>query len=154
MTNAPMSVRAKVIWIAVSLALVGPAIVADFMNDDYFFNSPLLEPDAPFGYYDFMPSRDVPTVPWWGAEGFQVRFFRPLSSLALHLDYTVSPDCALFGHLHSAVWLVVLLLGAFALFDRMLEPSVRRWATPIFAMGLFTAWAAGWISPLVASQTP
>lgn len=146
MINAPMSVRARVIWIAVSLVLIGPAIVADLMNDDYFFNSPLLEPDAPFGYYDFMPSRDAPTVPWWGAEGFQVRFFRPLSSLALHLDFTVSPNSALFGHLHSAVWLVVLLLGAFALFDRMLEPSVRRWAAPILAMGLFTAWAAGWIS--------
>ena len=141
-----MSKRSRILWIVVSLALIGPAIASDFMNDDYFFNSPLLEPDRPFGYYDFLPSRDLPTVPWWAAEGFKVRFFRPLASLALHLDFTVSPDNALFGHLHSAVWLVVLLLGAFALFDRILDVKARRWAAPIFAMGLFTAWAAGWIS--------
>ncbi|MBN2715008.1 MAG: glycosyltransferase family 39 protein [Deltaproteobacteria bacterium] len=140
------TIRRRMLWIALSVILIAPAIGSDFLNDDYFFNSPIHQVDAPFGYYDFLSNRNVAMAPWWTSDEFQVRFFRPLASLTLHLDVSLFADNALPGHLHSALWLIILLLGAFAVFDRLLDHKTQRIAEPLFGLGLFTAWAAGWMS--------
>ncbi|MBN2802355.1 MAG: hypothetical protein JXR91_04600 [Deltaproteobacteria bacterium] len=138
--------KRRIIWMLLSLLLMVPAVFSDFLNDDYFYNSELYQVSSPFTYYDFLSDRENFPVPWWTDDNFKVLFFRPLSSLSLHLDYTLSPHNALPGHLQSVAWLLILLLGAFSIFDRLLDKLSMRWALPIFSLGLFTTWAAGWIS--------
>lgn len=136
----------KIIWITVSILLIAPAIGSDYFNDDYFFDNELFAQESPFGYYDFLENKDAKIVPWWAHEEFRIRFFRPLASLTLHLDFTIAPNTPIAAHLHSLLWLIILLLGAFKLFEHLLSDSAKPWAVVLFSIGLFHAWAAGWIA--------
>ena len=136
-----------VLVILLSTALSLPGILSEYMADDYFFNGALYSPDAPFGYYDFAKKNKAAGVDaWWSSPHLKRRFFRPLSSLSLHLDFTVWPNRPLPGHLHSVLWYILLLIGGYRIFELCLSRSATKWATLLFSIGMVHAWTAGWIA--------
>ncbi len=124
-----------------------PAVFSGWMNDDYFFDTPLYETDAPFGYYRFMERfEEARLQPWWVSPEYKLRFLRPLASLTLHLDFTLFGDAPLAAHLHSLLWSLVLLLGACSLLRKVLPRRESRFAMVIFTFAVCHAWGAGWIA--------
>jgi hypothetical protein len=70
-----------------------------------------------------------------------------LSSLSMYVDFHLGGDAPLFSHLHTALWFVVLLLGAARLFSGMLEnPRHRTWAFILFALGAYHTFLVGLIA--------
>ncbi|MBN2530862.1 MAG: hypothetical protein JXR76_31035 [Deltaproteobacteria bacterium] len=136
----------KLICIGISLLLITPALASGYLNDDYFFTDTQSPPVTPFSYYDFFDDDSAEQMPWWMHESFSLRFWRPLASLSLHLDFTLWPDSPIGAHAQSALWLVLMLFGAFRFFEMVLSPCAQKWAGLFFSMGLFHTWAAGWIA--------
>jgi hypothetical protein len=52
------AMKTRLFWIALSILLIAPVFASNFFNDDYFFSSPLSTVEAPFGYYNFLSSKD------------------------------------------------------------------------------------------------
>ncbi len=145
-TPAPW-LRFTVLLVLGSLALSLPALLSGLLWDDYFFTGRLIQGDSPFTYYDFSRSlTDRDMAPWWISPEHQIRFYRPLASLTLHLDFSVMGASPLFAHLHSAVWFVMLLLGAVRLLRTWLPVRTAKGAAVIFALGAGHAFTVGWIS--------
>jgi hypothetical protein len=141
------ALRLQLILVLVSALLSLPAALSGWMNDDYFFDTPLYETDAPFGYYRFMERfEEARLQPWWVSPDYKLRFLRPLASLALHLDFTLFGGSPRAAHLHSLLWSLVLLLGSFALLRRVLPAAESRWAMVIFTLAICHTWGAGWIA--------
>ena len=123
--NKAPGIKLPLILVLVSVALSLPAVLSGWMNDDYFFDTPLYETDAPFGYYSFMERfEEARLQPWWTSPEYKLRFLRPLASLTLHLDFTLFGSHPLGAHLHSLFWSIVLLLGGSPLVTRCWE---ARW---------------------------
>lgn len=140
-------IRLPLILVLVSVALSLPAVLSGWMNDDYFFDTPLYETDAPFGYYSFMERFEESRLqPWWISPDYKLRFLRPLASLTLHLDFTLFGSSPLGAHLHSLFWSIVLLLGGFSVLRRVLPQREAGWAMVIFTFAICHAWGAGWIA--------
>jgi len=136
-----------VILVTASALLALPAVLSGWMNDDYFFDTPLYETDAPFGYYRFMERFEEANLqPWYTSPDYRLRFLRPLASLTLHLDFAVFGGSPLAAHVHSLVWSLVLLLGGFAVLRRVLPERESSWAMWIFTFAICHAWGAGWIA--------
>ncbi len=139
--------RFTVVVVLVSLALSTPALLAGYWMDDYYFDSKVVKLDAPFGYYEFGDKLDKAGVsPWWASPEFRVSFFRPLSSATLHADFHVWNASPRYAHLHSALWFVLLLLGAVRLLRTLLPHKAARWAAVIFAISSVHAFTVGWIA--------
>jgi len=139
--------RFTAVLIAVSLGISLPALLSGYLWDDYFFTSRLIEGHSPFGYYDFgQTMRHSGLGPWWTSPGFTVRFFRPLSSATLHLDFAVWNAGPVSAHLHSAAWFSLLLVGAVRLLRTLLPVSTAKWAAVFFAVSSSHAFTVGWIS--------
>jgi hypothetical protein len=116
------------------------------MADDFFFTGGAFEPDRPFGYYNFTEQNVATEIqPWWTSPRFKVRWFRPLSSLTLHLDFAVIGH-PLLAHLHSVLWFVLLLLGSYRIFASVLSEKASRWAMALFSLSVIHAWGVGWIA--------
>lgn len=140
-------IRLPLILVLVSAALSLPAVLSGWMNDDYFFDTPLYETDAPLGYYEFMDRfEEARLQPWWVSPDYELRFLRPLASLTLHLDFTLLGSSPLGAHLHSLLWSLVLLLGGFGVLRRVLPRREASWAMVIFTLAICHAWGAGWIA--------
>lgn len=140
--------RTVVIIISISLALSLPAILSGFVMDDLVFTSPMYAPPMPFGYYGYIEEmRRHDLLPWWAAENLEIDFFRVLGSLSLYVDIHLGQKAPLFAHLHTALWFVVLLLGAARLLGGMVEnPRHRTWAFLLFALGSYHTFLAGFIA--------
>lgn len=140
--------RLPLILALIHIFLALPAVLSGWMNDDYFFDTPLYETDAPLGYYDFMAQfKEAHLHPWWTSPDYQLRFFRPLASLSIHLDFLVGGGAPLFAHLDSLMWSLVMLFGGFAIFRQILhEDRTRKWAMIIFTLSVCHTWAAGWVA--------
>jgi len=145
--SPPVGRRFVLIVVLVSLALSAPMLAAGYWMDDYYFGSELTTLDKPFGLYDFGDKLHTAQIaPWWASPEFRISFFRPLSSATLYLDFFVWRGNATLAHLHSALWFVLLLLGALRLLQRLLPPRQTRWAAVIFAVSACHAFTVGWIA--------
>ena len=139
--------RLPVVLLVLSAALSMPAVLSGWMNDDYFFDTALYETDAPFGYYDFIARfKESHLLPWWVDSDFKLRFFRPLSSLTLHLDFTSWGSSAFGAHVHSLIWSLLQIFGGFLLLGRVLPRREARLAMIIFTLAICHAWGAGWVA--------
>ncbi len=58
--------------------------------------------------------------PWWTAPKLQLAFFRPISSATHWLDYKLWPSMPVLMHIHSLLWLIILVLLTTALYRRMI----------------------------------
>ncbi len=73
--------------------------------------------------------------PWWTAPKLQLAFFRPLSSLTHWLDFKVWPNRPVLMHLHTSLWLAILVLLASALYRGFLSvPWVAGLAGLLYAV--------------------
>lgn len=84
-------------------------------------------------------------MPWWTHPELRIRFFRPLTGLTHWLDYQLWPQSPLFMHLQNALWLLLLIAAAVAVFRMLLPPKVALLAAALFALNECLAGAA-WIA--------
>jgi hypothetical protein len=144
---SPRHPRFLAMVVLASIVLTLPAILSGYMADDYFFTGGVFLPDAPFGYYNFTEQNvETEIQQWWSSPRFKMRFFRPLSSLTLHLDFGVLRLGPLAAHLHSVLWFVLLLIGAHLIFVKCLDVKAAKWATVMFSLSVMHCWSAGWIA--------
>lgn len=142
-----ISSRFFYLMILVSVLLSLPALFSGYMVDDYFFTGGAFTPNTPFDYYNFNEENlKAEFVPWWRAPDFEVRFFRPLSSLTLYLDFTLFHGRPLWAHLHSLFWFVLLLIGAKRLMTDVLNDRVLKWTLVMYFVSEIHAWNVGWIA--------
>lgn len=58
-------------------------------------------------------------LPWWTDEQIQIAFFRPLSALTHWVDFQLWPNSHALNHLHSFIWLGLLILLVFKLYKTL-----------------------------------
>lgn len=86
-------------------------------------------------------------LPWWTSPDFKVRFFRPVTSLSIWLDYTLYGGWAPGYHITSLILLAVFLALAFKLCRDLGAPShAALWALAFLAMEGSLCMPAGWIA--------
>lgn len=117
-------------WVLVAALLTAlPAIGAGFFVDD-FLHLLTLRGDGfgatPLDLFKFAPGdREVMEkyittgpCPWYTWPELKLHFFRPLSSATMMLDYHAFGDHAMFYHLHTAAWYMLLAWGVFLIYRR------------------------------------
>jgi hypothetical protein len=147
--------KRRITWIAFLCAL--PSLAIGLQADDYILRQQVLE-RGPFAAYVFhlrdpqlaqqqtLEQRADGRGPWWSDGHASVRYFRPLSSLSLWLDFaTGAPawwmhleNCAIYAMI---VWLAVALYQQFGL----VGPGLG-WAAVFFALDGALATSVGWIA--------
>ncbi len=86
-------------------------------------------------------------LPWWSAPELKFVFLRPLSTSTHRLDYRLWPDSAILMHLHSLLWLVLLVWAAGRLYRKLLAPAwVAGLATILFALDDSHGYPAAWLA--------
>lgn len=145
--------------LGVALILLLPSFALGLQLDDRIHrvmatdSFPMLS-RGPTEYYAFFLDADefrgaaaeVGILPWYTDPGFHGSFWRPLSSLSLHLDHAIVGSPA-FAHAHSLAWFAALILATWAVYRRVFE---ARWlavlALLLFALDESHANAVGWIA--------
>ena len=155
-----------VIVLIVVILLYMPILFSGFYQDDYGHRlrfSPevyekLHQPDeadqrGPLTLYGFVRdssrqyARDKGYAPWWASDHIRANFFRPLSSLTLAIDYSLWPDTPLLPHIHSLLWLCLLILLAYQLYRSISGSAVVAGISILlFAVDDVLIGPAGWIS--------
>ena len=151
-------------WLVVALIVVGTANHArslgwGFIWDDYFHQLALRQgleggPLRPWSLYDFGPRPEAGEtlfeagmMPWWTDADFKVRFFRPVSSLSIWLDYRLYDDWAPGYHLTSLLLFAVLLGLAFRMFRALgVSEAASLWALAFLALEDGHFLPVGWIA--------
>ncbi len=152
--------RARVVGISVLLCL--PALGIGRLADDHMHRarivgSETLPPggDPTLELFTFMDGDDahndrlveVGILPWWSAPRIRAAFLRPLSAWTHELDYALWPDAPWAMHLHSLVWLVLVLVLAGVGFRRIHGAGVAAvLALALFALDDVRAAPAAWIA--------
>lgn len=65
------------------------------------------------------PTFESGVFPWWSSDDWKGRFFRPLTSLTLWLDYAIFGGWAMGYHLTSLVWYAALLVLTYKLYQSL-----------------------------------
>lgn len=145
------SPRAVLAILALSLALISPALGTGLTADDYFHKL-VLTPSAQDGA-DAIGSDAVPRglsqlfvwadgtaqrahammelgmTGWWTNPELVMAYFRPIAGFTHWLDYRLWPNTPWLMHAHSMLWLALALLSVHALYRRVLDPSRLASAT-------------------------
>jgi hypothetical protein len=147
------------VWAVLATALLSlPSLFVPFESDDLSHRL-LLEGRVPgytggwFGLYDFtppsLPARalmDQGLLPWFTSPALSLRFPRPISSATLALDHVLFGRDALLAHVHSLVWLAVLVFAAARLYQRWFAPPAALLAALVFALSGVHAIPINWIA--------
>lgn len=144
--------------VALGTLLSLPSLGAGFVADDFIFINRLerTEPAPIWSLYGFadgspgqherlMQTRWV-AFPWWVAEGFKVRFLRPLSSGLFALDHALFGHSPLGYHVHSVLWGVLLLLAVGLVLRAACSSRTWQLALLLYALCASRAESVGWIS--------
>ncbi len=105
-----------------------------------------------FRFLDGDPARtmklmDHGGLPWWTVPEAKGSFWRPVTILTHWLDYRLWPNAAWLMHLHSVAWYGLLVLGAAALYRRMMGAGVAAGlALVLFAIDDAHAMPAAWLA--------
>ncbi len=148
--------------LSIALVMMLPALAIGYVLDDLFFAAMKAAPPelpglarGPFNLYDLTgrsaellaARREGGDLPWYMDAGYRISFFRPLSSLSLWLDLSVSARSGLFAHLHSLAWLALLIVTLHHLYRRLAStPFVAGLGLLLFAVDEAHAVSAGWIA--------
>ena len=85
--------------------------------------------------------------PWWSDPQVVISFFRPLSSATHWLDHQLWPNRPALMHLHSMLWLGLLLFAASRVYGRFFAASwVSGFALLLYAVDDARAAPVGWIA--------
>ncbi len=85
-------------------------------------------------------------LPWWAAPTLRIHFLRPLTSLLFVADDRLFGDSPLGYHLHSLLWLAVLLAGVAAFYRRVLPPTAAVLALATFGFAAAHVQGYAWLS--------
>lgn len=144
-------------WL-LGLLLLSPSLRIGFLLDDHVFLG-MLRGFIPVtsgwtGLYEFFfhgPEANQALIqdnflPWWLDPRIDIRFFRPLSSILLRLDYECFGERPLFYHLHSLAWYVLGVSAAAMLYRRCFGGSLLTLGLLLFALDDSHALPGGWIA--------
>lgn len=96
--------------------------------------------------------------PWWTNPQVVIAFFRPLSSATHWLDHELWPNKPVLMHLHSMVWLLLLLLAAARVYKRFFASAwLAGLALLLYAVDDARAAPVAWIAnrnAMVAAVPP
>src|SRR5450432_128581 len=110
-----------------AVALTLPALATGFQFDDYLLRAALRGPtgpaalpaalNKPFVFMDGNPAHSAALMasgafPWWALPEAQVAFWRPAAALTHWIDFALWPDNPALMHLHSLLWLGLLVAAA------------------------------------------
>lgn len=148
-------VERRIAFIAFLFTL--PSLAVGLQADDYILREQVLK-DGPFAAYLFTPRdqhasheqllelRAAGQVPWWTEEHPHTRFFRPLSSLSLWLDFAHGAP-PWWMHLENCAIYALLVWLAVASFRQLgLSGAGLGWAAVFFGLDFGFATPAGWIA--------
>jgi hypothetical protein len=150
------SVHVGVVLLGVVLAL--PALRGGFYIDDFLHVANLEDwgpyHPAPLDLYRFVPVDRADTaefvtsglLPWWSAPDLTIGFWRPLASGLLSLEHLAWGRAALPRHVHSVLWLVVLLGAGAAILRRQLPRGLGLLALLLLAVDDSRAMSVAWIA--------
>ncbi len=150
--------RGQRLAVVIGCLLALPGFAVGYYNDDFIHSIVLrgLAPGFsrnPLRLYEFtrgdahvrrMVAEGL--MPWWTASDLRLRFFRPLSSLLVALDHTVSPRSTVFTHVHALAWFTALLVTAAWVLRRALPAREATVATFAYAVATHHATASTWTS--------
>ncbi len=141
----------------IALLCTLPSLAIGLQADDYVLRQQVLE-RGPFAAYQFTPhdaglaqkqaleQRAEGRVSWWADEHSHVRFFRPLSSLSLWLDFAHGAP-AWWMHLENCAIYTLIVWLAVATYQQLgLSGPGLAWAALFFGLDGAFAVSAGWIA--------
>jgi hypothetical protein len=145
-------------WITLIAFLCAlPSLTIGFQSDDYILHQQTLE-RGPSAAYRFsardpqlareqaLEARSDGRVPWWGDGRAYVRYFRPLSSLSLWLDFAHGAP-AWWMHLENCAIYAAIVWLAIAIYEQLgLSGPGLGWAAVFFGLDGALAFSIGWIA--------
>lgn len=84
--------------------------------------------------------------PWWIAEDFKIRFFRPLSSLSVAFDHLFDQHTTLVGHTQSLLWFFALCWIAASILRAILPEKSAITATWCYCLAAHHTSGLQWIA--------
>ena len=154
--------RARLLAVApylVAIVLALPSLQAPFFEDDVYHRAMLSleEPGVqwhPLTLYEFVGDAAHPTtllrdrglVPWFSANDLRIRFFRPLSSATLALDYYLFGERPWAARLQSLAWFFAALWLTRVVLGRVLSAAAASWATLLYSLAAGHAMPISWIA--------
>jgi hypothetical protein len=154
---------------ALSIILLGvanhaPSLGWGFQYDDYMHQFMIRfagdEPSGrPWNLYDFASASDPDSdlrgrglLPWWASDDFQIRYFRPITSLSILADAALYGRWAPGYHATSLVLFGLFLFLTFELYVALgASASAALWALAVLSFDDVHALPVGW---LAARSTP
>lgn len=149
-------------WLALTaLALSSSCLWFGFYLDDYvgrYIYSDLPGADRLFELYEggYGLANGVPAdnhwqieegwAPWWTYEKLLIRLFRPLGIASHWLDFTLWPDQPWAMHVHSLLWLALLVLACTRMYRAALGTVVGGLAALLFAIDHTHGFVVGYIA--------
>ena len=134
-----------------------PSLAVGLQADDYVLREQVVK-GGPFAAYLFtargadashaqaLEQRTAGDVPWWTDEHLHARYFRPLSSLSLWLDFTHGTP-PWWMHLENCIIYAAIAWLATAIYRQLgLAGAGLGWAALFFALDLAFAAPVGWIA--------
>jgi hypothetical protein len=154
--GAPWAVALLVV-LGMSLHL--PSTRWGFLWDDFLHQGVLRYGDmipevSPLNLYDYRVRpeagetlSDLGLFPWWTSKDFRVRFFRPVTSLSIYLDYLLYGGWAPGYHFTNILLFGLLLLLAGRLYRNLgCERTALFWALAFLALEDIHLLPVGWIA--------
>jgi hypothetical protein len=85
--------------------------------------------------------------PWWSSKKFKATFMRPLTSLTLYLDHFFWPDLPWLMHVHSLLWLGLMLVTVILAYRRFLgSGALAVLAFALYALNDDHSMPASWVA--------
>jgi hypothetical protein len=151
-----------VIAFAILVVLVHlPALQAPLILDDYahmaMIDGKYVGHRGVFDLYDFVDGSnraaaiDLGVIPWWTTPDFVVRFFRPLASALLWIDYRVfGHGGGVAAHLDSLLWWGVGTVAVYALLAGAFSRRVGWIGGFVFALAACHVLPLAWVASRAA----
>ena len=84
-------------------------------------------------------------APWWTLDTSLIRLYRPLGIVSHWLDFTLWPNSPWAMHLHSLLWLALLVLATTRMYRAALGPVLGSLAALLFTFDHTHGFVAGYI---------
>jgi hypothetical protein len=150
-------IRAAWFWPLVATLLASlPCLFVGFSHDDLTHRL-MLEGKVPgfhwYGLYDFTPpaapaSRQIQlgSLPWFTNPEISLRFLRPVTSATLALDDALFGRAALPAHVHSLLWLALLVSLVALLYRRWFDAPAASISAMVYALSGVHAMPSAWLA--------
>ncbi len=144
------------VLLGVTLSL--PCLWFGFAQDDFLHRlwlegRPVGFHRSPWELYEFVSGdeslrafKEQGFLPWWASDDLKIRFFRPLASLSLAIDYWLFGQRPFPAHVHSLLWLAALLRLAVSFLERLLPKAQSQLAAYVYCVSVVHALPGAWLA--------